>query len=330
MCVVCSCTHDDACTIKSLNIIKDHSQFDVNATYTLSVKAKPSTASLDDKNVSWQCSDTIVEIEEYKQKCKVRFLSKGKAKITAKVDGVETHTIIKTRSNKQWILFVVMFAALSYFIYKEARLWILKNKKGKSAIKKKKSEIVTDVEKEDSSNVSVNYESKYNKLSIKFKDLKAKYIKLGEDYNNLVDWYELQESEIARLKKQLKARTDKSQDIDIEIKKEKIIKTSANIEKPQNSMTVLYGDFIVDGVINRVTSEPNEDTVFELHVVNDSADILIYNGAKRRILANPAYLDGCEKQIVGDHDVIVAEKGRAQLKMDGQWVIINVLKVIIK
>ena len=63
---------------------------------------------------------------------------------------------------------------------------------------------------------------------------------------------------------------------------------------------------------------------------NNYADILIYDGAKKRIIANPAYLDGCECQIIGNHNIDIEEKGVAQKQINDKWKVIKVLKVVIK
>lgn len=89
----------------------------------------------------------------------------------------------------------------------------------------------------------------------------------------------------------------------------------------------LYSDCIVDGYFNRVSERPDEDTVFELVLDDENksmASVNVYQGAHRRIIANPAFIDGCEKQIVGNSNVNVENKGIAEKDADnGKWRLIK-------
>lgn len=88
-----------------------------------------------------------------------------------------------------------------------------------------------------------------------------------------------------------------------------------------------YSDCIVDGYFNRVSERPDEDTVFELVLDDENksmASVNVYQGAHRRIIANPAFIDGCEKQIVGNSNVNVENKGIAEKDADnGKWRLIK-------
>lgn len=96
----------------------------------------------------------------------------------------------------------------------------------------------------------------------------------------------------------------------------------------------LYSDAIVDGSLNKVKERPNDDTIFEL-ILNEqnstSAKVVIYSGAKRRIIANASFLEGCEKQIIGSNDVVVEREGIAEKdSTTGVWNLIKRPKVLIK
>jgi hypothetical protein len=95
--------------------------------------------------------------------------------------------------------------------------------------------------------------------------------------------------------------------------------------------TTLYADSIFDDFFNKTSEMPNEDTVFELHLPNaQNATFTIYLPAKRRIIANPAFLEGCEKQVlINGQDVKVIDEGTAQQQANGKWKIIKKLNVII-
>ena len=70
---------------------------------------------------------------------------------------------------------------------------------------------------------------------------------------------------------------------------------------------------IIDGRLVRPKSTPDEDTIFELtETAPGTYEIDIYQPAHKRILANPSFLEGCEKQIVGNEIVKVIELGIAR------------------
>jgi hypothetical protein len=98
-----------------------------------------------------------------------------------------------------------------------------------------------------------------------------------------------------------------------------------------NNVTTLYADSIFEDFFNRVTESPNEDTVFELHLQNaQNATFTIYPSAKQRIIKRPAFLDGCDKQVlINGQDVKIIDEGIAQLQADGKWKITKKLNVII-
>lgn len=98
-------------------------------------------------------------------------------------------------------------------------------------------------------------------------------------------------------------------------------------ETPEPRIVSLYSDCIVDGYFNRVSERPDEDTVFELVLDEENkseASVDVYQGAHRRIIANPAFIDGCEKQIVGNSSVHIDNKGIAEKDADnGKWRLIK-------
>ena len=96
----------------------------------------------------------------------------------------------------------------------------------------------------------------------------------------------------------------------------------------------LYADAIVNGKFNRVKEQPDSaETNFELRLDSPtatSAKIYIYSGAERRILANPAFLEGCDKQILGNSRVETTHPGLAQKEGENNWVVTKKPEVIIR
>jgi hypothetical protein len=112
--------------------------------------------------------------------------------------------------------------------------------------------------------------------------------------------------------------------------------TEMHAEKPDvystaTSATTLYADSIYDGFFNMIKETPNEEIVFELHLQNaQNATFTIYHPAKQRIIANPVFLEGCDKQVLArDQNVKVINEGAAQRQADGKWKVIRKLNVII-
>lgn len=92
-------------------------------------------------------------------------------------------------------------------------------------------------------------------------------------------------------------------------------------EQPKTQIQLLYADNINEkGVFSHVTERPNDDTFFVLTSKSDShASFTLYQPAYDKIIANPAFLEGCEKQIVGNTSVIVTDEGEAKKEGNGKW-----------
>ncbi|MBQ6083843.1 MAG: hypothetical protein IJK92_05775 [Bacteroidales bacterium] len=319
-------------TIEKIKIETSQNKFDVNAIYEIKLRVlKPKGAKLDGQQLKWECCDTttskIIELSnDSSNHCFIKFLKKGRVKIKAKVGNAEDTITLKTRFNNigWWLAFAFIVTFGSYILgyFKIIKLHIND---------KSKKQPQSNPDSKELKKLTIKYnqllEEKDNYKN-KHKNLVNKYNQLAKDYNQLWDNYKELVNKYKSLKKQstTKATAPKTSDI----KKVEIKVVDQVTEKPTNNNSVMYADCIVDSFFNNVTEKPDEDTVFELHTSSNTADFIIYSGAKRRIIANPAYLDGCEKQIIGDSEVIVEEKGTAQIQMDGKWKIINNLKVIIK
>lgn len=103
--------------------------------------------------------------------------------------------------------------------------------------------------------------------------------------------------------------------------------------QPAEPPTALYADAIIDDFFVKVRETPNEDSIFVLQVNGkNSADFDIYANAYSKVVANPSYLDGCEKQILCETKQIeILSKGFAQqVDANGKWKVINKLNVIIR
>jgi len=111
---------------------------------------------------------------------------------------------------------------------------------------------------------------------------------------------------------------------------EKLKKVPDPDPKPEDSK-ILYADFINDNFFDNVTNEPNPDTVFELTLdKKGKAVFTVFEEVYAKVLRNPDYLEGCEKQIGQNRNEIVINKGdegAAKLDNNNRWKITKPLKV---
>ena len=104
---------------------------------------------------------------------------------------------------------------------------------------------------------------------------------------------------------------------------------STQTSKP---VTTLYADAIIDNYFVKVREVPNEDSIFILHLEGENlASFSIYEPAYHKVMENPSFLDGCDKQILRDTMQLEIVEGRAQRDAsNGKWKVINKLNVIIR
>lgn len=111
------------------------------------------------------------------------------------------------------------------------------------------------------------------------------------------------------------------------------INTNQVSNETSGSSKTLYADAIIDDCFVKVRETPNEDSIFILHLNGENtADFSIYKSAYQRVVANPSFLEGCEKQILGDiMQLEIVSEGKAQREVsNGKWKVINKLNVLIK
>ena len=106
--------------------------------------------------------------------------------------------------------------------------------------------------------------------------------------------------------------------------------TSSKVESrdknyPANETAVgshkLYAEAIMDGVLMKVRDKIGDDTIFELELQNkDIASLTILPSVYQRIIANSAYIDGCDKQITGN-TIVKVTPGKAICNDQGKWIV---------
>ena len=110
-------------------------------------------------------------------------------------------------------------------------------------------------------------------------------------------------------------------------------KVNEQIEKAEPHGKKLYSQSILPLDMNNNNSSnfvyrprptPDEDTIFELTETSPNRyQIGIYPPAYARILANPSFIDGTNKQVIGFDTVLVKEYGIAEMDANGKLIVIT-------
>lgn len=110
-----------------------------------------------------------------------------------------------------------------------------------------------------------------------------------------------------------------------------LISNQQSSPRPVESQKLLYADSIIEGVFSHVREQESDDTVFVLKLKSESkATITLYELAYNSILANASFLEGCEKQIIGNSSVKILREGEAEMVSNGKWRVVSPLKVEIR
>lgn len=120
-------------------------------------------------------------------------------------------------------------------------------------------------------------------------------------------------------------------DLEDQLRKEQSLSTTTvSSSQKSNAPRSLYAESIVNDKLMRVKESPNEDSIFELKLQGDSrASVTIYKGAHNRVLQNPSFLDGCDKQVIGNSSLSVRQEGRAEKDENGKWKLVSKVDVIL-
>lgn len=109
---------------------------------------------------------------------------------------------------------------------------------------------------------------------------------------------------------------------------EKFSKETVSIND-ENVPRKLYAEAIMDGVLMKVRENMGSDSIFELDLQNkDVASLSIIQSVYQRVLANSAYIEGCDKQITGNTTVKVTP-GKVICNDQGKWIVLEKPVVII-
>lgn len=171
-------------------------------------------------------------------------------------------------------------------------------------------------------------ETKTSRLDLFKNDIIDKAVEASKNNNNSNN-SNLQN--LDRIIHELKERIYKLEQEKVEVSRQQQPKYVENVVR-QNIRTILFADAIINERFNKVTEQPNDDTVFEI-ILNtpnsNSATFDVYKDAYRRVLNNPDFVDGCEKQKLSVSPVdLNIDKGSAVKSDNGKWQISK--KMLIK
>ena len=99
-----------------------------------------------------------------------------------------------------------------------------------------------------------------------------------------------------------------------------------------SSVRKYYAESIQDNRYVKVKELQTEDAIFEITVKPDknTATVTICKAALGKVLANPSFLDGCDKQVSGNTSVNVEEEGTVERTDDNRWIVRKQIKVVLK
>jgi len=332
----------------TINTQNNKTKFKINDTCFLGFTLDPNGSAC--KKIKWSSNNTdAVEIlNADSAKCTITFKKVGEVKIKVTVDkktsDLVTFTVDKEslpfdRSFFIKLLGGLVIIVLAFFAYKfrkqigELIRWLKSFKKPKEEAPK-----ITEPKPQEEKTIKINEQT-----------CRTVFKWILKDENNFATFsnYIMENEQICflwinsalkfpKIRKMIEEKIPPK-----EIVKAAPIRTNTNeqdtkkdVSKPQSPdyNFVLYADSIFDGFFHRVSKESNEDTVFELHPqYAQTAIFTIFGSAESRVIANPYFLEGCEKQVLKNaQHVHIEQKGEAQKQPDGRWKITKKLNVVIE
>ncbi len=265
----------------------------------------------------------------------------GKKKEDRTVETADTEQAIekdeKRGGNSLWWLFLLLGAAAGVGGVMAWRKWATPffNPQQESAPRKrqepslqhdeyKKMQLQLEKYKED----NLQLESKNRRLEQEKRELAQQNKSLFRENIGLGD-----EIETLKAKNEHEVQEDFPEDDQPAISSPRPSPAPEPISHPTSSPAIFYAASIIDNTLMGISEEPTDDTVFKLTMTeSDTATITIFPDAVQRIIANPAFLEGCDKQVLTNATAVtVEETGTAQKRADnGKWEVRKKLKVIIQ
>jgi hypothetical protein len=239
-----------------------------------------------------------------------------------------------------WLYILLFVVAIIVCIAIWKREWLNENLMNRF----KKDDSLSDDEESEEETESTSDESK---IKLQPKDLEKVFLWILNDNKNLTKFSQvvLNDEELCyqwvknvmkypKILELLKNEMPPETSTQAKKLEEQQMERSKFVQTQGSSFSIAYCDSIINGYFNRLSDSPDDDTIFEMYMQNTSyAKFTLHAAAYRRIIANPSFIDGCDKQVLPDAQNVKVRRGDegiAQRQTDGRWKIIKKLNVIIE
>jgi hypothetical protein len=247
--------------------------------------------------------DSIVSVKDGK----IKAIGAGTALITVTIKGTDIsdkYTVTVKKSSNFWTyIFILIVVGLIGFIFRK-RISIFFNK----------------LNSETKNTQKIDYQQKCKQLELENKRLRQDNAQLYTKYKHVEQRINELGQQINKFGQQETHSTD--------------LNEIYVVEKVENSVSQnvnrLYADAIINGAFHRISEQPNEDTVFELLKLPATrrAQFRIYADACKRVIKNPDFVDGCDKQkINAQPQNLKVENGEAMQDDFGKWKVTKKAKI---
>ena len=316
----------------------------VDTVYSLYFTINPETYT--PKIIEWKTDkeDVVKITDKNNANCKIEFLKEGKAKITVVVDGKQDTETFKVGGNSwlgsllKWLIVVVIVCFVFKFreqLWKFIKAIIAFFKKEKNVTQVEEETKTTEPKPEETKKLTSAEVLQVLKFVLSKDEYFTRFILKNEQLcllwvKNSLKYPEIREM----LEKELFPKENSKQPVIAEKtfkQEEKVVVIPEKEKTTETSAFVFYADAIIDGFFNHVKETPNENTIFELRLKNmQTANFTVHTAAYKRVIANPSFLEGCEKQVLDNaQNVRIESEGTAQQQADGKWKVIKKLNIII-
>jgi len=218
------------------------------------------------------------------------------------------------KSSSWWWFWLLLGAVGSVFCWEK---WI----KGKIA------PLFNQKETQSYQNYIDELQGDKQELKKEIEELKIKNKKLFIENNEIRKECEEKEIRIEKVFKKLRENQHIPQNVVTDIVQQTVISTKPT--QSTNDSSTLYADSIIDNTFNRVVETPNEDTVYEITKTSiRTATFRIYPDAYKRVIKNPDFIDGCDKQKINSiPQTLEIENGETTQDDFGKWQITKKAKI---
>lgn len=184
-------------------------------------------------------------------------------------------------------------------------------------------------EKKKLDDASDFYSQEKSKLKEEKRDLQLQIDKISMERDSLKEERDDLLNENIALGKKLDDMKSNSQNNSGDVGKNKQETTGQS----SNQHSVLYADAILGDMLVGVKNVPGDDTIYKLRLKSPTvAEFVVYSNAVQRIIANPSFVEGCDKQVLPNATTVeIVSAGKAKKdESSGKWIVTEKLKINIK